>query len=30
MIVDFAPLKDAKAGELAASFDIVMGYTPAA
>ena len=28
--VDFAPLKDAKAGELAARFDIVMGYTPAA
>ena len=25
--VDFAPLKDAKAGELAARFDIVMGYT---
>ena len=28
--VDFAPLKDTKAGELAARFDIVMGYTPAA
>ena len=28
--VDFAPLKDSKAGELAAHFDIVMGYTPAA
>ncbi len=26
--VDFAPLKDAKAGELAARFDIVMGFTP--
>jgi protocatechuate 3,4-dioxygenase, beta subunit len=26
--VDFAALPDAKAGELAASFDIVMGYTP--
>ena len=26
--VDFAPLADAKAGELAANFDIVMGYTP--
>jgi protocatechuate 3,4-dioxygenase, beta subunit len=26
--VDFAPLADAKAGELAATFDIVMGYTP--
>ena len=28
--VDFAPLKDGKAGELAAHFDIVMGFTPAA
>ena len=28
--VDFAPLKDTKAGELTARFDIVMGYTPAA
>ena len=28
--VDFAALKDAKAGELAARFDIVMGFTPAA
>ncbi len=28
--VDFAPLKDAKSGELAARFDIVMGFTPAA
>ena len=28
--VDFAPLKDAKAGELAARFDIVMGFTPQA
>ena len=28
--VDFAPLKDTKAGELAARFDIVMGLTPAA
>ena len=26
--VDFAALPDAKAGELAATFDIVMGYTP--
>ena len=26
--VDFAPLAEAKAGELAATFDIVMGYTP--
>jgi hypothetical protein len=29
-IVDFAPLKGASAGELAANFDIVMGFTPAA
>ena len=28
--VDFAPLKDATGGELAARFDIVMGITPAA
>ena len=28
--VDFAPLKDSKAGELAARFDIIMGYTPEA
>lgn len=28
--VNFAPLKDAKAGELAAKFDIVLGYTPEA
>ena len=28
--VDFAPMKDAAAGELAAKFDIVMGWTPAA
>lgn len=28
--VDFAPLKGAKAGELAANFDIVLGVTPAA
>ena len=28
--VDFAPLKGSKAGELAARFDIVMGFTPAA
>jgi protocatechuate 3,4-dioxygenase beta subunit len=26
--VDFAPLKNAKAGELAATFDIVLGMTP--
>lgn len=30
LIVPFTPLKDAKAGELAARFDVVMGYTPAA
>jgi protocatechuate 3,4-dioxygenase beta subunit len=28
--VDFAPLKGAKAGELAAKFDIVLGVTPEA
>jgi protocatechuate 3,4-dioxygenase beta subunit len=28
VIVDFAPVKDSKAGELAAKFDIVMGFTP--
>jgi protocatechuate 3,4-dioxygenase beta subunit len=28
VIVDFAPIKDSKIGELAAKFDIVMGYTP--
>lgn len=28
--VDFAPLKASKLGELAAKFDIVMGFTPAA
>ncbi len=27
--VDFAPIKESKVGELAARFDIVMGYTPA-
>jgi protocatechuate 3,4-dioxygenase beta subunit len=26
--VDFAPLKDSRAGELAARFDIVLGFTP--
>lgn len=26
--VDFAPMKNARAGELAAKFDIVMGFTP--
>jgi protocatechuate 3,4-dioxygenase, beta subunit len=28
VIVDFAPIKDSKAGELAAKFDIIMGFTP--
>ena len=28
--VDFAPLKDSRIGELAARFDIVLGFTPAA
>jgi protocatechuate 3,4-dioxygenase beta subunit len=28
LIVDFAPVKDSKIGELAARFDIVMGFTP--
>lgn len=28
VIVDFAPIKDSKIGELAASFEIVMGFTP--
>ena len=27
-MVAFAPIKDSKIGELAARFDIVMGYTP--
>ena len=30
VIVDFAPLKDSKIGELAARFDIVLGFTPEA
>jgi len=30
VIVPFAPLPDSKAGELAAKFDIVMGFTPGA
>lgn len=29
VIVDFAPIPGSKAGELAARFDIVMGFTPA-
>ncbi len=28
--VDFAPIEDSKAGELAAKFDVVMGWTPRA
>lgn len=30
VIVPFAPVKESKAGELAAKFDIVMGFTPTA
>jgi protocatechuate 3,4-dioxygenase, beta subunit len=30
VMVDFAPIKDSKAGELAARFDIVLGLTPQA
>ena len=30
VIVNFSPIKGSKAGELAARFDIVMGFTPAA
>lgn len=30
IIVDFAPVKKSRAGELAARFDIVLGFTPAA
>jgi len=30
IIIDFAPIKDAKAGELAAKFDVVIGFTPEA
>ena len=26
--VDFAPMKNSRIGELAAKFDIVLGYTP--
>jgi hypothetical protein len=29
-MVDFAPVKKSRAGELAARFDIVLGYTPVA
>jgi len=28
--VDFAPMKDSRAGEVAAKFDVVLGYTPEA
>jgi protocatechuate 3,4-dioxygenase, beta subunit len=28
LCADFAPIKESKAGELAAAFDIVLGYTP--
>lgn len=28
ILVDFAPIKESKTGELAAKFDVVMGYTP--
>jgi protocatechuate 3,4-dioxygenase beta subunit len=30
VIVPFTPIKGATTGELAAKFDIIMGYTPAA
>ena len=30
VMVDFAPIKESKAGELAAHFDIVLGFTPTA
>jgi protocatechuate 3,4-dioxygenase beta subunit len=28
LLVDFAPLKESKIGELTAQFDIVLGFTP--
>ena len=28
VIVDFAAIRESKIGELAAKFDIIMGYTP--
>jgi protocatechuate 3,4-dioxygenase, beta subunit len=28
VIVDFAPIKQSRVGELAARFDIVLGFTP--
>jgi protocatechuate 3,4-dioxygenase beta subunit len=30
VMVDFTPIEGSKAGELAAKFDIVMGFTPSA
>ncbi|MEK6239778.1 MAG: protocatechuate 3,4-dioxygenase [Planctomycetales bacterium] len=30
LIVDFAPVKESRAGELAAKFDVVLGFTPKA
>lgn len=30
VIIDFAPLKNSRAGELAAKFDVVLGFTPTA
>ena len=30
LMVDFAPIKESKVGELAAKFDIVLGFTPEA
>jgi protocatechuate 3,4-dioxygenase beta subunit len=30
VIVDFAPIKESKIGELAAKFDMVLGFTPEA
>ena len=28
--IDFAPMKDSRIGELAAKFDIILGFTPEA
>ena len=30
LMVDFAPIKESRVGELSAKFDIVLGYTPEA
>jgi protocatechuate 3,4-dioxygenase beta subunit len=30
VIIDFKPIAESRAGELAANFDIVLGYTPQA